>query len=645
MIFQDSFTVEPWALRETHLDLSLLAQTESVFALSNGHIGWRANLDEGEPHGLPGTLPERRSTSCGRCRTPRAGYGYPESGQTIINVTNGKLIRLLVDDEPFDVRYGELRAHERVLDFRAGAAAAARSSGRRPPGGRSGSPRPGWCRSPSGRSPRSATRSSRSTAGRGSWCSPSWWPTSRCPTAGQDPRAAAVLETPAGQRGARSRREHRGRWSTGPGAAGCASAAAMDHVVDGPGRTRVQVESVPDDVGRVTATARLRARAEAADGQVRRLRLVGAAVAAGAARPGARPRWPRPGRPAGTGCSPSSARYLDDFWDRRRRRGRRRPRGAAGRSGSRCSTCCRPGPAAERRAIPAKGLTGPGYDGHTFWDTETFVLPVLTYTAPDAGRRRAALAALAPCRRRTRARRRSSACAARPSRGARSAARSARATGRPAPPRSTSTPTSPTRSSATSTPPATRRSTASVGLELLVETARLWRSLGHHDATGQFRIDGVTGPDEYSAIADNNVYTNLMAQQNLRAAADAGDAAPGPAPASSASTRRRRPAGATRPTPCCIPYDETLGVHPQAEGFTRHQVWDFAAHAARAVPAAAALPLLRPVPQAGGQAGRPGAGDAAARRRVHRRAEGAQLRLLRARSRCATRRCRPAPRR
>ena len=58
-----------------------------------------------------------------------------------------------------------------------------------------------------------------------------------------------------------------------------------------------------------------------------------------------------------------------------------------------------------------------------------------------------------------------------------------------------------------------------VGLELLVETARLWRSLGHHDPFDGFRIDGVTGPDEYSAIADNNVYTNLMAQRNLRAAA------------------------------------------------------------------------------------------------------------------------------
>ncbi len=55
MIKQPEFTEEPWSLRETGLDLDQLAQTESVFALSNGHIGWRGNLDEGEPHGLPGT--------------------------------------------------------------------------------------------------------------------------------------------------------------------------------------------------------------------------------------------------------------------------------------------------------------------------------------------------------------------------------------------------------------------------------------------------------------------------------------------------------------------------------------------------------------------------------------------------------------
>src|SRR5579884_3474205 len=119
MITHDAFAVEPWSVRETPLDLNVLAQSESIFALSNGHIGWRGNLDEREPNELPGSYLngcyERRPLPYAE-----AGYGYPESGETLINVTNGKLIRLLVDDEPFDVRYGQLGTHERELDFRSG---------------------------------------------------------------------------------------------------------------------------------------------------------------------------------------------------------------------------------------------------------------------------------------------------------------------------------------------------------------------------------------------------------------------------------------------------------------------------------------------------------------------------------------------
>ena len=119
MILQGAFAVEPWVLRETYLDPELLAQSESLFALANGYVGWRGNLEEGEPHGLPGSylngVYESRPL-----QHAEIAYGYPETGQSVINVTNGKLIRLFVDDEPFDVRYGELRSHERLLDFRAG---------------------------------------------------------------------------------------------------------------------------------------------------------------------------------------------------------------------------------------------------------------------------------------------------------------------------------------------------------------------------------------------------------------------------------------------------------------------------------------------------------------------------------------------
>src|SRR5438874_3288950 len=119
MIEHPAFPVEECSVREMGLHLDTLAQTESIFALSSGHVGLRGNLDEGEPHGLPGTY----LNSFYELRPlpyAEGGYGYPESGQTVINVTNGKLIRLLVDDEPFDVRYGVVQDHERELDLRNG---------------------------------------------------------------------------------------------------------------------------------------------------------------------------------------------------------------------------------------------------------------------------------------------------------------------------------------------------------------------------------------------------------------------------------------------------------------------------------------------------------------------------------------------
>ena len=115
----ERYPVEPWELREVGLDLNDLARSESLFALSNGHIGVRGTLDEGDPHGLPGTylnsFYEERPLPYAE-----AGYGFPEIGQSIVNVTDGKVIRLLVDDEPFDLRYGEILHHDRVLDLRTG---------------------------------------------------------------------------------------------------------------------------------------------------------------------------------------------------------------------------------------------------------------------------------------------------------------------------------------------------------------------------------------------------------------------------------------------------------------------------------------------------------------------------------------------
>jgi alpha,alpha-trehalose phosphorylase len=227
---------------------------------------------------------------------------------------------------------------------------------------------------------------------------------------------------------------------------------------------------------------------------------------------------------------------------------------------------------AEQRAIPAKGLTGNGYDGHAFWDTETFVLQMLTYTAPDAvaDALRWRQRALPPARER---------------------AKQLRLRGAAFPWRTIAgdecsgywpAGTAAFHINADIADAVIRYLLATgdedfdkeVALELLVETARLWSSLGHFDDSGRFRIEGVTGPDEYSAIADNNVYTNLMAQQNLAAAADAVARHPELAAEIGTDpdeTERWRSAAKSM----YVPYDVARGVHPQADDFTQHKVWDF----------------------------------------------------------------------
>jgi alpha,alpha-trehalose phosphorylase len=113
-------------------------------------------------------------------------------------------------------------------------------------------------------------------------------------------------------------------------------------------------------------------------------------------------------------------------------------------------------------------------------------------------------------------------------------------------------------------------------LELLVATARLWRSLGHHDAQGGFRIERVTGPDEYTALVDNNVYTNLMAARNMEVAADLvvrhmrHAAQLGVTEEEVASWRDAAAA-------IVVPFDQHAKITQQCNGFTRLRPWDFEA--------------------------------------------------------------------
>jgi trehalose/maltose hydrolase-like predicted phosphorylase len=118
--------------------------------------------------------------------------------------------------------------------------------------------------------------------------------------------------------------------------------------------------------------------------------------------------------------------------------------------------------------------------------------------------------------------------------------------------------------------------TAGGGLELLVETARLWLSLGHYDLDSVWHIAGVTGPDEYTVVVIDNLFTNLAAAHNLRGAADATERHPELARDLGVTTGEvaawREAADAVN-----ICYDEQLRVHQQSMGFTRLPEWDFEA--------------------------------------------------------------------
>jgi alpha,alpha-trehalose phosphorylase len=112
------------------------------------------------------------------------------------------------------------------------------------------------------------------------------------------------------------------------------------------------------------------------------------------------------------------------------------------------------------------------------------------------------------------------------------------------------------------------------GAELLIETARLWASLGHFDVEHGFRIDGVTGPDEYTAVVDNNVFTNLMAQRNLREAAEAVKRQPDVAGRLDI-TEDEVEVWLRAAALMAVPYDTQRGVHMQSDAFTHHEEWDF----------------------------------------------------------------------
>ncbi len=562
----ERYPIEPWELREVGLDLDDLARSESLFALSNGHIGARGNLDEGDPHGLPGmylnSFYEVRPLPYAE-----AGYGFPEIGQTALNVTDGKIIRVLVDDQPMDLRYGEILHHSRVLDLRGGILHRVVE----------------WL-SPSDQVIRLRTSRLVSVTQRSimaiRWQIEAVHRPARVVVQSElvaneyvaplskDPRVAAILEQPLeelvhGGQDLRAWLIHQTK------ASHLRIAAAMDHIVDAPDGHATET-FVSEDLARVMFGCRLEPGQRlgltkfVSYGWSSQRSMHALSDQTGAALVSA--------KHAGWDSIAADQRAaLDLFWKCADVEIEGAP---AIQQAVRFALfhTFQSGVRAEQRAIPAKGLTGPGYDGHAFWDTETFVLPVLTATSPhaarDAMRWRWSTLDLAEERARQ-LHRKGAVFPWRTIRGQECSGYWPAGT-------------------------AAMHINADVAMAaqryydwthdeqfgeryavpVLVQTARLWMSLGYFGRDGQFHIDGVTGPDEYSAIVRDNTFTNLAAAHNLGSAAAA--ARRWPACAESLDvTDEEIAAWCEAAEKIAMPYDTARKIHQQDLGSTDREVWDF----------------------------------------------------------------------
>lgn len=239
---------------------------------------------------------------------------------------------------------------------------------------------------------------------------------------------------------------------------------------------------------------------------------------------------------------------------------------------------------ARGHGVPAKGLTGSGYSGHYFWDTEIYLLPFLSYTRPESAKallefRHAMLPA------------------------ARRRARDLDLDGALFPWRTING-----EEAGAYYPAGTaqfhidadiafaacqyvavsgdREFLAGPGVDLLVETARMWLSLGfwQTDSDAQFHLHGVTGPDEYTAVVDDNLYTNVMARFNLAQAAEVLTELAESDPDTHARIVARLGISEAEPRlwrdaseGMFLPWDAERGIHPQDAHFLTRKRWDVAA--------------------------------------------------------------------
>jgi len=580
------FPLDEWALIEAHFDAEQQGLVETLFSVGNGYLGLRGNLEEGRDGYMYGTFVNGFHETW-QIRHAEDAFGFAQVGQTIVNVPDAKIIRLYVDDEPFVLSEADVLRGTRRLDFRDGVLYREIE----------------W-RTPSGK--RVLIRSRRLVSFTDRHLAVIDYEVTML-----DADAHLLISSQILNRQDGGDEFQKGASESGATFDPRKAEAFTDRVllprikrIDGSrsllayrtnnskmtiavgAEHRIETENDYDETNRLEDDYTEHAyRVHAKPGQPFRLvKTISYHTSRSVPTRELADRVDRTlDRARDTPLGEILARQLDwleDFWKRSDVVVEGQPvlqQAIRWNLFQIAQATAR----TDGGGIAAKGVSGSGYGGHYFWDTEIYVLPFLTYTAPqvarnalrfrqamlDAARQRAAElnqhGALFPWR---------------TINGLESSAYYAagtaqyhidadiayainqyvRATG-------------------------DEDFLVQGGVDVLVETARMWADLGFWRSNGDshFHIHGVTGPDEYTTVVNDNLFTNVMAKANLRSAVQAVERLRITHPEDFSRMQERLDLQEEEilewlqaAESMFLPFDEGLGIHPQDAQFLEKELWD-----------------------------------------------------------------------
>jgi alpha,alpha-trehalose phosphorylase len=575
---------DPWRLVEARFSERYCARAETIFAVANGFIGIRGTFEEGRPAVAPGTFVAGFHETWKILHAEEA-FGLARTGQTIVIVPDATVVQLYVDDEPLFLPTARLSEYERVLDMRAGVLT--RELTWATAGGKQVVVRSTRLVSLEHRHVAAIQYEvvlpehsapvvlSSEIVNRQAADSPEFPVQERS----GDPRLATSLREGVLQEQCRVVDETRLLLGYQTAHSVMTLGVGVEHLVETALDRRVQVDARADGAKVVVS-------ADASPGVPLRLTKLISYQSSRVA-PAAE-LVERCGRTldrvsaAGFGDLQRGQReQLDHFWDRAdvRIEADEEPDRVQQAVRWNLFQVAQATWRADGSGVAAKGLTGHAYEGHYFWDTEIYVLPFLAYTHPRIARNllRFRHSMLPKARERAKElNQRGALFAWRTINGEEASAYYQAGTAQ--------------YHINADIAYAVRRYAQvggdeefllEVGAEMLIDTARLWADLGFYDQRGRFHIHGVTGPDEYTTVVNDNAYTNLMARMNLTFAAwylrELQDERPAEYRALASETGLRQSeveAWVRAAEAMHVPFDRRRGINPQDASFLEREVWD-----------------------------------------------------------------------